>query len=73
MNPEIPEELEETTQLKVAPATPDVKVTADEVEPEQIVCDIGLFVIVGVGFTVTVSVKVLPTQLPDVPDVGVTV
>jgi hypothetical protein len=34
---------------------------------------VSVFGITGIGFTVTVTVNVAPTQLPAAPDVGVTV
>ena len=39
--------------------------------PEQIVAVV--LAMVGLGFTVTIMVKVFPTQFPVAPDVGVTV
>ena len=45
--------------------------TTVKVSPLQIVAVLSL--ITGFGFTVTVIVKVEPTQLPETPEVGVTV
>jgi len=49
-------------QLKVVPATLDVKVQAVEVPPEQIVCTLLILVTVGAGFTVMVCVPLIPGQ-----------
>jgi hypothetical protein len=58
-----------TVHEKVVPVTLLVS-TIDVAVPEQIACVDGVAVTIGVGFTVTVIVNVLPVQLPDV---GVTV
>ena len=60
----------EAVQAKVVPLTFEVRVTSVVLPPEQMVCDNGVLVTVGVGFNVTVTVNVLPVQLPAV---GVTV
>ena len=56
-------------QLSTAPAAL-VRVTTAEVSPEQRICAAGAKVTTGDGFTVTVTVKGTPWQLPNV---GVTV
>jgi hypothetical protein len=45
----------------------------EKVAPLQIAAGVSVDVKAGVGFTVTVTVNVAPTQLPLAPDVGVTV
>ncbi|WP_369752255.1 hypothetical protein AB3G34_09340 [Flavobacterium sp. WC2409] len=52
-------------QAKVVPITLEFRVTKEVFPPEQIVCDNGKLVTVGVGFTDTVTVKILPVQVPD--------
>jgi hypothetical protein len=47
--------------------------TIDPLEAVQLVGLFGVGVIDGIGLTVTVTVKVFPTQAPAAPDVGVTV
>ena len=44
-----------------------------KVEPEQIAAGVNVLVNAGVGFTLTVTVNVAPTQFPASPEVGVTV
>ena len=56
----------EAVHAKVVPATLEVSATAVVLAPEQIVCVKGAFVTVGVGFTFTVTIKVLPEQPPEV-------
>ena len=55
---------------KVAPTTLELSVTNAVLAPEQMVCDKEAFVTVGVGFTFTITKKVLPEQPPEF---GVTV
>ncbi len=59
-------------QLYVVPAgtTPFVEFTGAEVKPTALQAVLVIAVIAGVGFTVTVSVKGVPLQTPEV---GVTV
>lgn len=49
-------------QVKVVPATPDVRVVAAE-PLEQSVCAAGVAVVWGVGFTVTTTGSGVPGQL----------
>ena len=58
-----------TVQAKVVPVTLLDKAILGAA-PEHTVCDVGVATTLGVGLTVTVTVNVLPTQ---VPDLGVTV
>jgi hypothetical protein len=44
----------EAVQENVAPLTPDVRVTSDELVPEQMVCANWLLVTKGIGFTVVI-------------------
>jgi hypothetical protein len=54
-------ELVETVQLKVVPATLLVK-AIPVVPPEQNVCEAGVAVTTGFGFTVTTTVTGVPAQ-----------
>jgi hypothetical protein len=50
-------------QSKIAPAGEDVKLIAVEVD-EQIACEVGFDVTVGIGLTVTVTSIGKPTHVP---------
>jgi hypothetical protein len=64
VNPEIAGEPVMAVHANVAPLTPEVKVTNEELVPEHTACESGLLVTVGIGFTVTVTVNVEPVQEP---------
>jgi hypothetical protein len=64
VNPEIAGVPVIAVQVNVAPLTPELIVTNEELVPEQTVCVNGLFVTVGIGFTVTVTVNGVPVQVP---------
>jgi hypothetical protein len=57
---------------KVTPAVVLANVTIEELVSEHIDCVAGLNVITGLGFTVTVTVKVEVQLVGDVPDDAVT-
>ena len=52
------------------PFVPFAGVTVKALPPQAVAV---IALIIGLGFTVTVTVNDAPTQLPEVPEVGVTV
>ena len=61
------------THAKVVPTIFEVKATAADVLPEQIVCCSGLLVTVGAGSTFTVYIAGVPGQLDGAGPIGVIV
>ena len=61
VNPDTPDD-PVAVQAKVAPLTLEVSVTSVVLLPEQMVCDNGVLVTIGVGLTVTVYVNTVPAQ-----------